>query len=476
MSDQTDTEIVRWREIFAPAYASALVLVCVGVWLHAADGLLVSTMMPAIVADIGGTSLIHWTIALYEIGSIIAGAASGLLSLRYNLKFPMAAAAVIFAFGCALSAIAPEMWLLLLGRLFQGLGGGGLMALSFVAVSLLFPKRLVARAMGAVSTIWAVSAFFGPLIGGLFVEHLTWRAGFWFFAIQATGLAIWVLAMKAPQSRQSETDTDANFPIMRLLWLSAGVICVAYAGSEISIISTPLFVIAGIVCLGIFLKLDSQAHKNRLLPKNPLNLSNPVGAALVMIACFAAATIAIGVYVPFLITKIHGVSALVAGYIVAIEAIVWTIAAVVISGAPERHDPKLILTGMIIVTLSIVGLAYAVAAGPIILIAAFAALQGLGFGTAWTFILRRATSIAPKDETQRVSGAIPTVQRLGYALGAAYIGIVANATGITTEPGNGTLELAASAIFMASLPVAAIGLFAALNFIKQHPKNVTATT
>lgn len=466
MTEQTETEIVKWREILAPAYAMSLALVCVGVWLHAADGLLVSTMMPAIIAEIGGTNLIHWTIALYEIGSIIAGAAGGLLSLKYNLKFPMAAAAAIFAFGCALSALAPEMWLLLLGRLFQGLGGGGLMALSFVAVSLLFPKRLMARAMGAVSTIWAVSAFMGPLIGGLFVEYLTWRAGFWFFAIQALALAAWIVMMKLPQSQVPETGAHSGFPVFRLLWLSAGIICIAYAGVEISIIHTPLFVLIGIACLSVFVTLDGRKTEDRLLPKSPFNPFTPVGAALIVVACFAAATIAIGVYVPFLITKIHGTSALVAGYIVAIEAIVWSATAFVVSGAPERHDPKFILTGMVTVTLSIFGLAYAVAAGPIFLIAAFAALQGLGFGMAWTFILRRATTVAPSGDTQRVSGAIPTVQRLGYAIGAAYIGIVANSTGIESEPGTGVLEFAARAIFIASIPVAAIGLLATLRFIK----------
>ena len=118
-----------WKEILGRQYGPSLALVCAGVWLHAADGLLVSTMTPAIVADIGGIALIPWTVALYEIGSIVAGAASGLLALRFGVRRPMALAACLFAFGCAVSALAPEMWVLLAGRLLQGFGGGGLMAL-----------------------------------------------------------------------------------------------------------------------------------------------------------------------------------------------------------------------------------------------------------------------------------------------------------------------------------------------------------
>ena len=116
-------------------------------------------------------------------------------------------------------------------------------------------------------------------------------------------------------------------------------------------------------------------------------------------------------------------------------------------------------------TLSLLGFALAVPSGPVWLIALCAALQGAGFGTAWTFILRRATALAPAEETQRVAGAIPTVQRLGYALGAAYLGIVANAAGIDESPGAASLDVAARAVFLACLPLAVFGLVAAASFV-----------
>ena len=418
-----------WREILTQDYRLSLALVCLGVWLHAADGLLVATMMPAIVADIGGAHLIAWSVALYELGSITAGAASGLLALRYGTRPPMAAAALLFAAGCALSAAAPQMWLLLAGRLLQGFGGGGLMAISFVAVGLLFPKRLVARVMGAVSTLWATSAFFGPLIGGLFVEWGSWRAAFVFFAAQAVLLAAW-LALSPTPKPAADTAGAKRFPIARLLWLSAGVVLIAYAGVDIAPVRTPLALLAGLACLGFFLKLDGAKNHDRLLPKRPLDLNNPVGAALTMIVCFTAATIAASIYVPFLLVQLHALSALAAGYVIAVEAIAWALSAALLSGAAERHDPKLILLGMLIVSASIVGFAYSVGYGPLWLVVVCSALQGCGFGMAWTFILRRATTVAAPGEVQRVAAAIPTVQRLGYALGAAYVGIVANAAGI----------------------------------------------
>ena len=68
---------------------SAMALVCLGVWLHAADSLVVATKLPSIVADIGGQAYVSWTVSIYEIGSIVSGAASALLTMRYGLRWPM---------------------------------------------------------------------------------------------------------------------------------------------------------------------------------------------------------------------------------------------------------------------------------------------------------------------------------------------------------------------------------------------------
>ncbi|MCG8360404.1 MAG: MFS transporter [Kiloniellales bacterium] len=474
MADDPEDGPVRWREILTRRYGAALALVCLGVWLHAADSLLVATMLPAMVAEIGGHALVAWTIALYEIGSIAAGAASGLLALRHGVRLPMAAAAIIFALGCAISAVAPAMWVVLAGRVLQGLGGGGLMALSFVAVSLLFPQRLMPRAMAAISTLWGVSAFLGPLVGGLFVEFATWRNGFWFFALQAVALTAWIALGARLETRRTQAESVGAFPIRRLVLLSAGVVLIAYGGIEVVPLQTAAFVLAGIACLIVFLRLDAHRPESRLLPSNPFSLRTTTGSALAMILCFSIATIAITAYGPLLVTILHGTSALVAGYLVACSSIGWTIFAVLVSGAPERHDPRYIAAGMVMVTASIVGFAYAVPNGPIWLIAVFAVMEGGGFGLCWTFILRRATGLAPATETERISSAIPTVQRLGFALGAAYIGIVANAAGFAESAERSTLLTVASAVFIASLPLAGLGLVATGRFVsaRKHASRV----
>ncbi len=463
LSDDTSNERVGWLELLTREHLPSLLLICLGVWLHAADSMLVATMMPAIVAEIGGQTLVGWSIALYEIGSIVAGAASGVLALRYGVRPPMAFAAILFAAGCVLSALAPAMWVVLTGRLLQGLGGGGLVAISFVAAGVLFPPRLMPRALATVSLLWGSSAFLGPLIGGLFVEFSTWRGGFAFFAAQALLLALWLWFFANPH-KQVTSEKVGNIAATRLSLLALAVLAVAYAGVEIDLLCTGVTVLAGLLLLLLFFIIDSRAGDNRMLPRDAIRPNTVTGSALAMILCIAIATVSLTAYGPLLVVMLHGTSALVAGYIAACSSIGWSLAAVAVSGLPPRHDLKIIAIGMCGIAISVAGFLYSVPNGPIPLIAFFAALDGAGFGMAWVFILRQLVACAEPAERERVSAAMPTIQRLGYALGAALIGIVANATGFSENMNSEDARRAAIAIYLACIPFAGLGLLAMVRF------------
>jgi len=463
-----DTQtFVSWREFVGSPYAASLALVCLAVWLHAADSLIVATMLPSIVAEIGGAALVGWSVSLYEIGSIVAGAASALLILRFGLRAPMSLAAILFGLGCILSAVSPTMPLLLAGRALQGIGGGGLVAMGFVAVGLIFPRRYIARAMAAVSTLWGVSAFAGPLVGGVFVDYATWRWGFAFFACQAFALALWIVLRNEGGVTRSTADA-AGLPVRRLALLCLAVVLVAFGGVEVSVLRTVPSVAAGLACLIGFLWLDQRAGANRLLPPRPVDPTRPSGAALIMIVSMSMATIAVTAFGPLLVTAIHGVSALTAGYIIACSSIGWSVMAVLVSGLAERFDRLAIALGMAVVALSILGFLHAVPNGPVWLIAVYATMEGAGFGMAWTFILRRTMRLVEADEVERISAAIPTMQRLGYALGAAYVGIVANASGLLSMETAADAAKVARWIFASCVPFAAIGLAAMSGLLRDR--------
>ena len=109
----------------------------------------------------------------------------------------------------------------------------------------------------------------------------------------------------------------------------------------------------------------------------------------------------------------------------------------------------------------------ALVTGPVWLVALFAAAEGIGFGMSWTFILRRAIGRADADDAERLASALPTVQRIGYALGAAWAGLVANAAGIADDMSRPELARAGAAVFAACWPLALAALPMAFRFTRR---------
>lgn len=104
--------------------------------------------------------------------------------------------------------------------------------------------------------------------------------------------------------------------------------------------------------------------------------------------------------------------------------------------------------------------------GPVALIVIGALMMGGGFGAAFAFMTRRAIALARETERERTASAIPTMQRLGYALGAAYSGIIANASGFAGDA-QATAQATAFAIFALALIPGALGLLAMVRFLRR---------
>ncbi|HEY7900021.1 MAG TPA: MFS transporter, partial [Caulobacteraceae bacterium] len=121
-----------------PVHAARTALVLLGIWLNAADSLVTSTIMPSVAADLGGYAWFGWAVAIYLLGAILAAASAGQLAARFGLARAMSAAAVVYALGCGLSAMAPGIGAFMIGRLGQGLGGGWVVGFCYVAISQLF--------------------------------------------------------------------------------------------------------------------------------------------------------------------------------------------------------------------------------------------------------------------------------------------------------------------------------------------------
>jgi MFS family permease len=453
MTDEA-TEAGGWRALKQSGRLPRLLVLCAGVWLHAADSLLVATLMPDAARELQGVAFMGWTIALYIVGSIVAGAAAGMIAARFGVRRSMAGAALFFALGCAVSGFAPNMELVLIGRLMQGLGGGAMLALTFVGIEGLFPSRLMGPVMAVISAVWGASAFCGPLIGGVFAHFGLWRWGFGAFAIQAVILAavtLWLLP-----AGEKRPPRPLATPFARLALLGVAIVAIAAAGNVGELPAAVASIAAGLVLLGLFFRAD-RASANPLLPRGVVDPRGMTGAGLVFVMTFATATISFSVYGPLLLQFRFGVSPLVGGYVVAVESVAWTLAAVAVAQAPEQREHLVIRAGAVIATLGVAGMIWALPDGSFWVICVSAAALGGGFGAFWAFVTRRVVDGAPEDEKERASAALPTCQLIGYATGAALAGVFANAAGLTETPDAAAVEAAAFWIYAGFLPVLAAG-------------------
>lgn len=453
-----------WADLYRSGHFSTMLLLTFGVWLHAADELMVSTITPAIVRDIGGEPYVAWLTALYEVGCIVAGAGSALAALTFGLSRALAAAALLYGAGCFVSGFAPGMEAMLAGRSMQGIGGGAMIALAFVSIHKILPEALTARAYALLSVVWGIAAFSGPMIGAAFEEAGNWRWAFQFYGVQAfifSGLALTRLGGVI-----SAGGIRPSMP-WRVLLLAAGVIAIAQAGVELDMLRSLALVFLGVWLIGLFAWFDSRAKPDdRMLPAGAFNPRSSSGAVIAMVLLLSASTMGFITYGPLLMTLLHGLRPLETGSVLLLESVAWSIVAITFASLSDRWQNTAIAGGFTVAVLGVALQSFAMPNGPVALIVIGALMMGGGFGAAFAFMTRRAIALARETERERTASAIPTMQRLGYALGAAYSGIIANASGFARDA-EATAQATAFAIFALALIPGALGLLAMVRFLRR---------
>lgn len=456
-ADQTLEPTIGWRDLVAGERLPRFALICAGTWLNAADELMTATIMPSVARDIGGYAWFGWAVAAFLLGSILGGATAGRLSVRFGLRTALAIGGAAYAAGCAASALSPAIGWFLFGRLLQGLGGGWVAGLCYVAVSSLFPQGLWARVFSSLSAVWGVATLVSPLIGGLFAEAGLWRGAFWLFAVQGAVFiaASWALVGGAAKPADAERRPA---PYLQVLILTLAVIGIGAAGLWPSPVEAVLSAVAGLALFALFLRVDAGSPSH-LLPRKATDPRTAIGAGLLMMFCLQASTVAFSIYGPALMQALRHVRPVVAGYVLGITALSWTAAA--LGAAGRGRDRLFIRLGPIIVTASIAGLALAFPQGRLDLVAASALAMGAGFGMCWSLSGGQVVIHTPEAERAFASSSMPTAQLVGAAVGAAAAGAIANLIGFGHGITSVRASLAGFWLFASFLPLAAVGCLAA---------------
>jgi EmrB/QacA subfamily drug resistance transporter len=284
-----------------------------GMLLAALDQTIVSTALPTIVSDLGGMEHLSWVVTAYLLASTAATPLWGKLGDQYGRKRLFQMAIVLFLVGSALCGMAQNMPQLIAFRAVQGLGGGGLMVLSMAIVGDIVPPRDRGRYQGLFGAVFGATSVLGPLLGGLFTQHLSWR---WVFYVNlpvgVVALAVIAGALRIPRLTTRHTiDYLGTFLIASV---ATCLVLVASLGGTTWAWDSPQII--GLAVLGALLIVAFVAVERRAAePVLPLKLFrvrtftlSAVISFIIGFAMFGAMT-----YLPTFLQVVHGVSPTMSG-------------------------------------------------------------------------------------------------------------------------------------------------------------------
>jgi MFS family permease len=420
-----------WTEIFRGRFGVYTLLLNLGILFFAVDNFLINTLMPSIVVDIGGVAFYAWAMMLYLVGSIMGAASYGPLRARLGGRRSLAVGGAVFSLGALGCSIAPAISGLLVARLFQGVGGGLILAGSMAFISILFETQLRKYAVAATNVTWIIAAVVGPVQAGIFADFGWWRGAFFLYVPIGAAFLVGIL-WKIPKSADQATagSRALRFPIWRVGLLGLGVLCVASSGlAGAAAPRAALIVAAGLIVWYAFIR-DAQAE-NRLFPSQPLSLSKPVGLAYWGHILVTTAYISVSIYLPLVLTVLHGIAPLYVGLANGIMSVGWSIAAGLSAGLHGNLERRVVIAGPICLLVGSIGLALVAAFGAhFAWVLICAPMVGIGIGIFHVHMTVRVMGVARLGEESITASSLSTIRALGMAFGAAVAGTIGNVAGL----------------------------------------------
>ena len=289
---------------------SGLVL---GMLLAALDSTIVSTALPTIVGELGGLARLSWVVTAYLLAQTVVTPLYGKLGDLYGRKGILQSAIVLFLVGSALCGLSRNMTQLIVFRAIQGLGGGGLTVTTQAVVGDVVPPRDRGRYQGYFGAVFGLASIAGPLLGGYFTTHLTWR---WIFYINIPlGIvALVVIAATLPSlvERRRPTIDYAGTALLAVA-LSAIVLVSDVSGTMRPITSPSMegLILLAVISLAGFIWVERRAKEPvlplRLFANRTFALTSAIGL-IVGFALFGSVT-----YLPLFLQVVKGASPTISG-------------------------------------------------------------------------------------------------------------------------------------------------------------------
>ena len=337
---------------------------------------------------------------------------------------PLRHGIVWFALGLVIAGLAPTMWVLLLGRVVQGLGGGMMSVALYVAVGRVYPPALHPRIFASFAAAWVLPAVIGPTISGALVQHLGWR---WvFLSVPLIALvAAWMVLPALRGLGAPAGDTAVPAQPHRIAWAvgaAASALLLHYAGQVHSMLG------AALLALAIAGVLVCAWH---LLPRGTLRGARGLPTVIAMRGIASAAFFGTEVFVPLLLSRERGLSPTAAGAVLTVGALGWSLGSWYRSRAGQPFTPpQLLRYGMTLIVLGVIAVATTVSPQvPVAVGIGGWIVAGLGMGALFPTLSVLTLQLSPANQQGLNSSALQlcdslftaTVLAIGGSLFAALL-------------------------------------------------------
>jgi len=440
-----------WGDLFRGAHAAYTLMVMMGVMMYSLQILMVVTIMPTVVSEVGGSSYYVWASMLYQIGAIVGSASVGPVWARTGGRGAFVAAGVVFAAGTLGCALSRDMAELVIARLLQGYGGGLIIGGTMGFVSRVYAPVIRTRILALYQGFWSVFGLIGPFVGGAFAEIGWWRGAFWSF-LPFIALYCAVAWWKVPRTL-TQAGAGSRFPFARIALLALGVLGVAESGQLDSLAARVLLLLASVGCIGLTFVLDARAGQ-RMFPSRPLSLANPVGMGYWMLIIVGMAQAAVTILLPLVLQVVHHVTPLLVGVTNLINSTAWTLGTFIVAGWSGSRERLAMRSGPVFMLIAVLGFLAAIHGGSLLLLLCACCFLGFGVGVHHVHLGARTMEAAAKGEETVTASSMSMIRSLGQAIGTAIAGMVANIAGLGEGVDAATVTQAVAAVFAwAILPV-----------------------